>query len=38
VNSKKGKDKMMNVTMVDLSVEELLKIAAAWGAPHEEVK
>lgn len=38
VNSKKSKDKMMNVTIVNLSVEELLKIAAAWGAPHEELK
>ena len=37
-NSNKPKNKIMNVTMVNLSVEELLKIAAAWGAPHEEVK
>lgn len=35
-NSNKPKNKIMNVTMVNLSIEELLKIAAAWGAPHEE--
>jgi hypothetical protein len=37
-NSNKPKNKIMNVTMINLSIDELLKIAAAWGAPHEEVK
>ena len=34
--SKDETHKIMNVTVLDISIEEALEIAAAWGAPREE--
>ena len=35
--SKDETHKIMNVTVLDISIEEALEIAAAWGAPREEI-